>query len=1590
MSAKRINRLARRLPVLSLLAILVIGLIAIRSQGSFREHLRRAVVWELSRSLGRRVRVEECRPSLLLRHWRIGRSDVPTLLRLNITSLRVEQVPGPPSDQITGPPFLTIPDLSIDLRLGSLVTGKGLLPSLHGVKAVRPGLNIVRDAEGRWNFSDLLAPEAAPPAYLAARIEVVDGSLVLQDFSPPEGLARPQSNHIENLDLSLFASRSPESDTAATRLQLRLSGVNQEDRFSHIFVSGQSLNYPAASAEESTQDRFNGSLVMSGADLGYLWQYGALASDLEITRGRGDITGYFLVNQDATGPDSLDYALTISRSRAELELPWVRGEAHEVSGLVRIGNGLVQFADLKGRLGDTRVKGKGYLVADSAPNSSSVQCHRFDFCADEAQGRDIARILPSDIAPSLSRTPGKGALSISIIGSGSESAFFGIASIPRLNLVGAQAARQDPDAGVASSVTVSELPEVQDVKADFIYSERAFAATGQAAAMGGEVEGAIFLPPSGKARFAASLADANLASAPHSVKNTLTGEVWGNLCGEFSLHTERSRAAPTVAGDIALVNGEVRSGMSKQRPVRFPFESLSTDFSYTKGEILISRARAETGYGLINLVGGLSADDKVEAHLEGRGIDLGEVGSRLGQDVSGTAFFSARLSGTKTRPQAELWCDIFAGEIRGYEYDWLRGGAVLHDKEVPHFDLVFQRGSGEGRFSGRASLPTKASPGEMFAQGRIEKARLEEWLPKNLRKQAKGVFDSDIEIRGSPKSPEMMADIHITRPQFAGMQFDLAEGNLRYDSGVLSLPFFTARVDGSQFAASGVMKPEGHLDFDFSAERLGLAALLRSHPSVPVDGWLSLQGRVQGKRDSPRIETQLSVEQVTLAGRPAGDVDASISWDDPRLAIESLDFAARGGRIRLSGDLTRAAPSTARAARSWQTNLKADVEGMEMGLLLDLIERGLRSRIADGYRPPVLATLARIPRPVRGFLTSSVSVSGPPSALNGEVNFVLSDASLAGEHLPSLEGEVGFAPHQLALKSVVAKEQDAYAEARGEIHLTGDTNLDIDVHNLRAEVLSPWVEGVSGLGGSADIYLQIMGPTRQPTIRGDLEVAEPTFANTHLERVKIDRFVFSGDRLDIENLRLVKGPHLASISASLPYSWRKARLEEEGPLWVELSLKRQDLAFASALWPHLGEFAGPLNAKFRIGGSVSSPRLEEGFAYASGQWSKEDRQAQITLESRVIDHSLQLKSAQAGPGLVLDVGRALDGGFSRQGKFTASGSYDPFAGPRRRWGLGRYDIALAAERLEANMGRIIRGQMDANLVLRGEPNAAREDMISGEARISRAKVTLPREKMEGEISWKPWFSPHLDIEVRTEDMEVSTRMARVEFSGQGIIGGRLGYEPLAVDMKFRAKRGVLDFPTALAEVQKMDVTVTKEPGEPLRALGHVEATARVGRYRVDLTGGGLLFPDSELRIVATATPPLSEAHATALLLGVPPAALGATGAAGPPAEQALGEHVAQSLSTSVTSIAATGLSAPLLRAAGLNELSFDISPVATRLQLGKRLAKKIYIYYLSSLSGATRSTLLRTIFDITPEFSVGVSINEQEQHTFEIQNTRAF
>ncbi|WP_169791616.1 AsmA family protein [Sandaracinus amylolyticus] len=161
MSAARIALVS--VAVVLALAIASVVVLASIDQRALTERVVDRVVAGASESLGREVTFEGARGRLL--------PDA----RVTIEGLRVAGRAGEP-------PLVEVDELQVQLRTWPILRSLGREVAIREVAAVRPSVQLIRDAEGSWNVEDLARERAGAEAEVTlARLETVDGTVSVID-----------------------------------------------------------------------------------------------------------------------------------------------------------------------------------------------------------------------------------------------------------------------------------------------------------------------------------------------------------------------------------------------------------------------------------------------------------------------------------------------------------------------------------------------------------------------------------------------------------------------------------------------------------------------------------------------------------------------------------------------------------------------------------------------------------------------------------------------------------------------------------------------------------------------------------------------------------------------------------------------------------------------------------------------------------------------------------------------------------------------------------------------------------------------------------------------------------------------------------------------------------------------------------------------------------------------------------------------------------------------------------------------------------------------------------------------------------------
>lgn len=308
------RRLAKLLPYLAVLGLLLIAVLVVLRYGPLADHLRNAIAVELSRELERPVHISRASFSLtgrvVLYDMLVRDRDGSAMLTVPQATVRL----GRPGNRL---PFLSAPTEVRDITL------------------LRPSATLTRAADGEWTISDLIAREPERPPRFRGQVVVREGRLTIVDHRAGA------TTRLESLDLSVSYPRPG-------RAVFRASAVGEDGAFDSLTVRGHSEG---------------GGAVVSGRvsnlDLAYGMERLPDFGVLSISAGRADLEGRLTLGQGSES--AISYDLEGEVRDAEVSFPWLRRPAQGVSGRLELAGGELRLINLRGSVADAPVEVSGAI-----------------------------------------------------------------------------------------------------------------------------------------------------------------------------------------------------------------------------------------------------------------------------------------------------------------------------------------------------------------------------------------------------------------------------------------------------------------------------------------------------------------------------------------------------------------------------------------------------------------------------------------------------------------------------------------------------------------------------------------------------------------------------------------------------------------------------------------------------------------------------------------------------------------------------------------------------------------------------------------------------------------------------------------------------------------------------------------------------------------------------------------------------------------------------------------------------------------------------------------------------------------------------
>jgi hypothetical protein len=1405
---------------------------------------------------------------------------------------------------------------------GLLFGGRNAVAAVYRIDVVGARLKLARDAAGRWNIAPLLKPRVPPVARFTGIVNIADSTIVYLDQRPPPSVRGPL-----RMTLSQVSARvTPHPERGGIlRFAARLGSHGRER---------------IAVAASSSGDRVVLDVALTGVSLAE-WNPRLAVEGVRLSGGTADIevSGSFGTGRSRS---PFDYVARAEVHSAAVSVKQVREPLCSLNGSALITPHQVQVVRLDGAVAGARFTASGLISGLRQPQLNLRV--KADFPAADTAAR-LARIRLSQ-----KLRAGPGTVQLVVRGSLDHPVADGAMRIAR-----AQVKR-----AVVSDVS-AEIAYRGEVM--WLHRLRFNAAGGQISAdvwlrrQGGQVE-AVFDGEGRELQFERLLAAADVG-LPRPISCTAQAHFAGTY----------GAAGLRVGGSFKARDGRIGE---------VDFSSATGIIESYDGDLRIVSGRIESAAGSAAIEGTVTSQRALNLEVRASGVDLAAAARLLGaqgQQVAGTGYFAGTLSGTLSEPIA---CGTFQATDAKFDdqaFDLLSGKVAASRTAASAAELLaYQEGA---RYILSGSLHGLDRPREemaLDASVEVGYARLAQVLAMaGITGDVQGDVEASFKVGGTIGAPTASGTLRLHRPAWNGWPLDHAEAQFALSGDTVQLADAKAGVGESVVTASGQVSKEGDLQLEFSAD-VQLADLRPPQDlNFPFDlaGQVTASGVIKGTSKRPQITAQARCAELSVNGEVFANVSLETAYaEEMQGNAFRLTFAQGSGRFSVEG-------STDLEGQAVQVAAALDNGGLAR--LCTAFPAIARRLTPDSTIGKAAKLVAGAPSPLGGRLDVQASLAGQWDDLKGEVKFETTDASVGGARVPDAGGTLGVAGRVIEVRRFEAREEPAYAAARGTVDLDGKLALEVDAYNLQAGLLEPLLGLKQKISGSADVSLSIAGTVQQPQVVGSMEVGNLGAGSLKVDHLQVPRFEVRGESLIAEQVIAAVGPNVVRASAKIPVTWKPLGIDRAAPWSIVLDLTRQDLALLMRLTPEVALASGVLDGRVEIAGSVNEPQLLGELAVSRGVLLARGQRTRVTG----IDGRIRFEGRRAVVERV--AGLVGSGGFHAQGEVGLV-TLDP-----SRVMSNHFNLTLIGRGLGIDVGEAFSGKVDADLALATPPGDEAPAVMRGQVVLTSGEIGMPQRPEVPPLIELPPFNPRLDIAVVMQPaLRLRSGTINMAVSGTGHVGGTLG-SPVATAI-VESRRGTVDLPGATFRVTYASMEATMSPPRvpapempavaDVRAFIRLDAEARVRGYQVYLTmSGPLTDPNVEPKLDLRSVPDLDSERLWAMVTGLP---------VGPEAP-AFGSRTRALLSSGLGVVALYPLQRATARALGLEEFGVEYSQYEPmRLRLGGYMVEKLYATYVRSLAGPARAYDFTLAYQVLPTLSIGARINERNQTFWQAQTTRRF
>jgi hypothetical protein len=531
--------------------------------------------------------------------------------------------------------------------------------------------------------------------------------------------------------------------------------------------------------------------------------------------------------------------------------------------------------------------------------------------------------------------------------------------------------------------------------------------------------------------------------------------------------------------------------------------------------------------------------------------------------------------------------------------------------------------------------------------------------------------------------------ISLRRAAVNGLRLSNAYAEAFYDPAGLHVTTCKSDIAGGSFNLKGSVSREGDIALTASGTGMKLSrltAVLPDSRAPELEGTLRFAVSLGGTLEAPTVTAQqAAAEDVTYRGTAIGSATVTAEYADKKLTLINglIDDAGSHSHVVTIPRVTLNLDTSELASPGVNSADAIKIDNLKVSRVGELVNAASSAAAVKAAGLPL--------DEISGALTARVELKGtlsePTAAVKLDThNITIRDyaiRSFTGSATVTREGvtapsamaviapSASFLSKEAGGQRAAVEDQEATLSVRDfSLHFGGDVRADLDVSNLnlafvQAAAFPTAIHPLTGVGDKIGIL--VAGTVQAPVLDFSVSLSNVGYMDRTFERVEIDHARVEEGKIALDDLRITRQlsktkTYQASVSGTVRgFTWTAPFLPDTAQLDVTAELPRRVGQNQTADLDLLGDLGitafkdskGSFSGILRVGGSISSPRLQSGVLTLTA-----DKIKLPGMQTGIVD--LNARVSLADDLLHVDSFTARAQAYDRKGQTIVKRESDPF------------------------------------------------------------------------------------------------------------------------------------------------------------------------------------------------------------------------------------------------------------------------------------------------------------------------------------------